>query len=380
MDMLIIGGGISGLSTALALEKAGIHATVYEKTQRSTPHAAGVVLGPVAVRALHGLGLPASFWADAAPIRRGLVCTADGEELSAIDIGAIGRTLGHDAMAVPQDARVTALARLLPPGRVVGDADCTAIDQDEDSVTARFRGLGRIRGTHLIGADGRSSAVRAQLFAAASAKPVELCVRGVASRLPDEPETLRETLGQNGRFGHAPAGPAHTVWWAALPVKRSGVPRDPLAVVAELVDGWPGGLSEVVAATPRASVRADIVGAVAPLTQWHRGRIVLLGDAAHPAASLLGHGAALAVEDAIVLARALAATPDAREAFTRYQTERAPRVAQMLVTSGRHGRPASKRASVGDKLRELVIRAAPAHLLEAMMRSRLGFDPGVVAP
>jgi 3-hydroxybenzoate 6-monooxygenase len=348
--VLIAGGGIGGLATAIALGRRGIKSEVLERSRFTEETGAGIQLGPNATRALAALGVlkliePHAFRPEAIVIYDGL----SGRKLTAVPLGGsavqrygapyltLRRTDLHAGLHAA--AASTAHATLRPGFEV------TAIDAQLIDVGVRAADGGNSKGASLIGADGLWSTVRpvvspgARLrFAGATAWRTNL-PRGDLP-IPFGSPVVGLWLGPGAHLVHYPVrggdelnvvavteGGAERQGWnqsgssAALLADFTRWSKDSKSLL-ERAEGW----------------RSWSLYRLTSLSQWSDGPIALLGDAAHPVLPFLAQGAALAIEDAVTLAACLAERPDdPPAAFRRYGALRQPRAARVESLSRRYG-------------------------------------------
>lgn len=382
---VVAGGGIAGLSTALALCRAGVEPVVLERAPALTAVGAGITLSPNATRVLERLGVLESVREAGAPLRRGRLRIPRGDTLSRLPMDR------HPpgAICVHRADLLEALRSPLPDDAVrLGQAVVSVADEGA-SVAARLEGGGEVRGEVLVAADGIRSRTRQDLLG--DGPPVYrgyVAWRGL-TQLPGgvEEEEAVETLGDGLRFGYLACGRGRLYWYATADRPRVGggrsgeaarsgggpgtregfVAADPEIHKAELLrlfHGWHPPIPEILETTPADAILEDGVHDRDPRRPWSRGRIVLVGDAAHPTTPNQGQGGCMALEDADALAWFLADSPDPQTAFARFEAERWPRTRRIVLDSrfvGRIGQASGWRA----RLRDAVMRRVPPHLLAA---------------
>ncbi|GAA2066910.1 FAD-dependent monooxygenase [Streptomyces albiaxialis] len=360
---LIIGGGIAGAVTAMALHKAGIGSTVYEAYPAEAEDVgAFLVLFPNGLEALrtidaHGPVLDASF-----PASRIEMLSASGERMGARPAstgapadggegGEGGEPLGTRTLkraALWRALRDEAVRR----GVAVeyGKRFVAAETARDGTVTARFADGTTARGDVLIGADGLHSLTR-RLIDPDAPEPrhtgqTTVCgyARDVPSELAPARGTYRMIRGSRAFLGCTLA-PDGTVWWFAN-TPGEELPRERLSTATpDRAERWREHVAGLFAddASPAAAiVRAtggEIVATnaydIARTPHWSRGPLVVLGDAAHTAAPNAAQGASMAIEDGVVLARCLRDLPDAGDAFAAYERLRRERVETVVEQSAR---------------------------------------------
>jgi len=382
VPILIIGGGIGGMTAALALARAGFAAHIVERSPEFGEIGAGIQLAPNALRILDGLGVLPDLMAPAVRLGHLVLMHADtGEHLTTVNFGepferryGYAYTVMHrgDLLAVLSDA-------CRAEDRITLETSREVTELSDDGGTARigFADGGGYECGAVIGADGLWSAARALV---SGDRPV--CQKFVAYRgaLPVGDVTLLPS--GNG----VPAGPDDEIIWIGpgkhlvqYPIRR-GELYNQVAVFrsrsysgeTELTDRWgtPAELDQAFAAScgpVRSGValvsrdRRWVMYDREPLDNWSTGRITLLGDAAHPMVQYLAQGACQAIEDADCVARQLTRYDgDAVKAFAAYQAERIPRTALIQRSARIWGQIWHDDGPVIPLLRDLILtRRAP---------------------
>jgi 2-polyprenyl-6-methoxyphenol hydroxylase-like FAD-dependent oxidoreductase len=246
-------------------------------------------------------------------------------------------------------------------------------------VTAWFEDGRELHADFLIGADGLHSTVRQRLHGAVKPRYAGYtCWRGVANL---QPETMRnagfEAWGPGARFAVYPCGPRRVFWYATRNMKEGEADslRGRKADVQEMFGRWHLPIPDVIEATQGTDiVRNDIVDRP-PSRLWGKGRMTLLGDAAHPTTPNLGQGACQAIEDAIVLADQLRRAGNTEGALRAYEKLRQRRTARITTESFRLGRVCQWENSVACWLRNTGTRffpqSASLRLMERFFKTAL---------
>lgn len=378
MKVIVIGGGIGGMAVGAALARLGITADVYEQAPAIAEVGAGVGLWSNALRSLDALGAGDAIRAACRPLRVVELDNERGDVLSRVDLGVIGGDFARAAChVVPRSILLDALRARVPAERVHVGKKCTATDQTADGVRATFADGSEATGDYLIGADGVRSVVRAHVVGADDEVRYsgQTCFRGVARMPPEEPGVIREIQGRGRRCAVCPINDEVVYWWAALNAPAGAIlpPAERRAFVLDAYRGWPFSFESFVAGTPSESVlHNDLIDRV-PVRSFSRGRMVLVGDAAHPTTPNLGQGANMAIDDAIVLARALAGSA---APFAEYERQRLVRTTQIVQRSWRFGVACRWTSAPAVWLRELAVRATPQSAVVSMMRWQVLDDVG----
>ena len=346
--ILIIGGGIGGLTAAVALAKQGLNVLVFERAAAIGDVGAGISLGITASKGLYSLGLREILRAAADPPQKS---TALHYQTGAVLGGAFADRPyePEDRPFVNQIHRADLFTLLkdaldrLSPGALQLDHAFERFEQDGDGVTASFANGKTARGAALVGCDGVRSMVRAQMFGPEEprftgrvayrflvpmdkAKPY-MTVAGSASYVAPRKSLLRYpvrhgTLVNCVAFVHSDSGMGES--WSQRVTSEE---------LMALFDGWHADVQGLASAAPLDGTAKWGIYDRDPLPTWTEGRVTLLGDAAHPMLPFLGLGAAMAIEDAVVLARSCQALPDVPAALRLYERARSGRAGDILLAS-----------------------------------------------
>ncbi|AEV87459.1 monooxygenase [Actinoplanes sp. SE50] len=323
----VIGAGVGGLTAAVALRQRGWKVTVLERAAGLEQVGAGLAVAPNALRTLDtfGLGDPLrrlSGIAGAAGVRR-----PDGTWIARSNADEATERYGDPVIAVHRATLVDLLAGALPEGTIRFGQTVSAVDPDTGTVVTAG---GPLPADLVVAADGINSAVRGQLFPDHPG-PVYTGVSSWRFVVPHPGISIipAETWGAGKVFGTVVLGDGRVYCFATAPAAPGGrgneLPRHFAA--------WHDPIPSLIAAAGDTVTRTDIRCLDQPLPALHRGRVALLGDAAHAMVPNLGQGACQAIEDAAVLA----AHPGD---LARYTAERLPRTTGVARASRRIARMA----------------------------------------
>jgi 2-polyprenyl-6-methoxyphenol hydroxylase-like FAD-dependent oxidoreductase len=387
---VVVGAGIGGLASALALRGAGWSVSVLERADEFRPAGAALVLWPNAVRALRALRVAEPVLARAVPNGLMLGRRPDGRVLTRVDLGALAEQLGEPVVTVHRGDLHDALLTAVGPVPVHTGVEVTDLAPGADgrpTVRAIDRtggGSGRGSGRPgaevswaadlVVAADGVHSALRSQLASSCRVLTAD-CVAWRAVVPSERAPVLDaggETLGVGRRFGCASLGPRGVYWYATLPGPvRDESPDVQLDRLRAVLRDWHPPIPALLAGTEPADLLHHPVQELWPLPrQLHRrvgaGAAVLVGDAAHAMTPNLGQGACLALEDAATLGAVLPAVgpgPDLATALERYHELRYRRVARLSRLSRRTGRALELRRPTAVWLRDMFAAALPDALV-----------------
>lgn len=373
---VVVGGGIGGLAAAVALRRTGWDVTVLERSAGVGEIGAGLTLMANAQRALRELGLATIVGADAAPQGGGGVRDRSGRWLAHIDSDDLVRALGTSVIGVHREQLHRTLREALPAGVLLPGADVLDVAAGPPASVSYVRDGERttMEADLVVGADGIGSTMRGLLWPDHPGRRYTgiTAWRAVTTAHWPLEVVAASTWGPGTEFGIVPLADGRVYWFAAV----AGAPEghrfhdEPAHLRARFRD-WHAPIPELlVAAEPAAVLRHDLYDLAAPLPTYARGVVALLGDAAHAMTPHLGQGAAQGLEDAVVLAAALARHRDVPTALRVYDRTRRPRsqaTARASRLAGRFGHELRSEALVA--ARDGLFRLLPdAAALRSMTR------------
>ncbi len=368
MRILIIGGGIGGLTAAIALRRAGLDTTVFERAAELREIGAGITLWANAIKALGQLGLAGEIMALGMPELQGSIRSAGGQVLARLDNAALREQFGAPSVALHRADLQSTLLGALGREHVQLGRQLVRFEQDVAGVTAHFADGSSARGDALVGADGLHSSVRAQLHG--HRPPIYAGYTAWRAVVPFDHARLAagESWGRGVRFGQVALARGQVYWFAAKntpPGERS--PDGEKAALLALFRGWHAPIEQLIAAADEAQILRNDIFDRPPLEHWGAGRVTLLGDAAHPMTPNLGQGACQAIEDALVLAKMLRGQLNPLYALREYESRRIGRTAWLVAQSRRVGAVGQWQGPLAVRLRELAAR----YLLPAVQSRQL---------
>jgi 2-polyprenyl-6-methoxyphenol hydroxylase-like FAD-dependent oxidoreductase len=379
---LVIGGGIGGLSAALALRQSGMDVQVFEAIEQVKEVGAGVTVWSNAVRALQKLGLGDALQAIGMPAKQRIVYTSRGELLSRIQVDQLAGGLGAAILVVHRAQLQAALLQAYGEANIELGAKCVSCTQDQGAVRVQFADGREVEGDVLIAADGVRSMMRAQLF---GDKPLRYAGyatwRGIAA-LEDEHITLgisSETWGRGRRIGLLPLNNGRMYWFTGknMPAgeRKDDTGEQKKQLLRDLFRGWHAPIEAVIEATdPATIIRADVYE-LEPLQHWSKGRVALLGDAAHAMTPNMGQGACQAIEDAVVLGSCMKEENDVPTALRLYEARRLKRVERVATQSRRIGWLSQLENPLACDLRDALVKRLYTPLLSKELDWLLSFEP-----
>ncbi|MFI7583450.1 FAD-dependent monooxygenase [Kocuria sp. M1N1S27] len=344
-SIAVLGGGIGGLAAAGFLRRAGLQATVYEQAPAFGEVGAGLVVSPNAVRLLRRLGHIDAFLDKAVALEVGWEFRRweNGEVLSAEQLtGRCEELYGEQTYVAHRADLLEAVKAAVPAEWLRLGKRCVEVTERDEDVLLRFEDGSTATADLVIGADGVHSVVRAAVAVAGEAEASGMCAYRAlvpADQAPAFARRAAQTLwiGPDHHLVHYPVSGGRYINIVAF-APADGFTDESWstkATVEELLAefaGWDPRLTELInaAGTPGRWALLDR----APLTQWSRGRLTLLGDAAHPMFPFFAQGAAQAIEDGAALAQCLVQDrQDPVRALKTYEQVRRPRATKIQQLS-----------------------------------------------
>ena len=387
----IIGGGIGGLTCAIALRQRGFEPMVYEQTAELGNVGAGIWLPSNAMQVMSRLGIADDLMAAGFELERIELCDRLLDKpLQTVGLATAKEKFGYSTISILRSELQRVLVEHVGTESLQLDKRCARVlangdngdngddRSDGDMARVEFEDGTSIEADVVIGADGIRSIVREAVEPGVKLRYAgQTCYRGIAEiALPEKTaRTCRETWGGRARFGYSVVASDRVYWFAALTSAAGGADTGP--VVAELTDTFQHYsplIADILAATDDSAVsRLDLYD-FAPIERWHRGRVVLLGDAAHAMTPNLGQGGAQAIEDALALARCLEQESDLERAFAALKKRRYSKVRRLIDLSWRLGKAAHYENALARRLRNWVIRATPASITERQVHRMYALD------
>lgn len=359
----IIGAGIGGLTTAIALQKKGIDFEIFESFAEFKDLGAGIMLANNAMQVFQALGI------DKILTEKGRVFHSLNLRTPEFKIISQNSTTEFapvkiDSVAIHRSVLQRVLLDQIPVEKLHPGKKLTSIEKAETGTLLHFSDGTQLTSDILIGADGIHSVVRDQIIVKGEIRPAnQICWRGIANfQLPKKLEhELNEIWGKGKRFGFVQIDDRRVYWYALKDGTNEKLSKDE---ILKLFSSYADPIGQIITATPEEKILYNPMTDLKPIKKWHNDRVCLLGDAAHATTPNLGQGACQSIEDALALAECLDQFETAEEAFQNFQNLRMEKAVRVVNLSWRVGKMAHMSNGLGIGIRNFAMRNAPKRALK----------------
>jgi 2-polyprenyl-6-methoxyphenol hydroxylase-like FAD-dependent oxidoreductase len=325
--ILIVGGGIAGLTAAVALRARGFDPELIERAPAWRTVGLGITLQPNAMRLLHALGVGAPIESAGAVLRRFRYLTREGHTLAEVDLHQMWG--GRDpAINVERGTLHDVLVSALAGARTRLGVAITSLRGGNAGASVQFSDGGRADYELVVGADGIGSTVRSLAFGDFVPRYCgQTALRAIAPIQSSGDAEVQFWLGDGCFFGTYPVGAGRTYGAGYVSEPRDNMPVEGrLTRLRERYEAFGRPVRDFFATLERdEQIHCAAVESL-ELPEWRNGRVLLIGDAAHASSPMMGQGGCMAIEDAVVLAELLAVSPTLEAALDAYTPRRRPRV------------------------------------------------------
>jgi 2-polyprenyl-6-methoxyphenol hydroxylase-like FAD-dependent oxidoreductase len=369
IKITIIGGGIAGLTTALALNKLGFQCEVYERAIQLNEVGAGIWMQPNALKVLNWLGL-------------GTIVRQSGVLLDQVDITnskllpfkitvreVVQDDKGNKIVAIHRATLQKILNEALPKDTVKLGYEFNSLDYSDNHVKISV-GDKEIATDLLIGADGINSKVRDNIFFNTSKRfSGQTCWRGISNiGLPKEFQNSGiESWGKKIRFGFSQISENQVYWFAVVNAKENGTDKTATikSELQQIYKGFHPLVLKIIDQTKAEKIIRSDISDLKRLDKWYKDKVVLVGDAAHATTPNMGQGAGQGIEDAYYLANFLAKHTQIEQALQLFESTRREKVDYVVNNSWRFGQMAH--SSFGQLVMKAIMKLTPDKAMKQQM-------------
>lgn len=337
LKVTIIGAGIGGLTTGIALKNIGYDVEIYERTRELRPAGAGISLWSNGIKVLNRLGLGEKVAAIGGEMNRMEYRSHTDERLSAIDLRPLVDRVGERPYPVARTDLQQMLRDAFGKDKLHLGCKCVGVEQDETSATAIFEDGDRVKSDLIISADGIHSTIREYVTGEVTPRFADYVNwNGLVAASDDlcEADNWVIYVGEGKRASMMPVGDNRFYFFFGCPMQQGTnvPPEDRQKELKDIFAGWPQAVQNLIdRLNPLETNRLEIAD-LDPLDTLVKGRVALLGDAGHATTPTLGQGGCQAIEDAEILSRYLVSTNiSVSDALKRYEQARKDRVSQLVL-------------------------------------------------
>lgn len=369
----IIGGGIAGLTAAIALKRIGIRAVVFEAAPALEPVGSGITLAYNALKALKHLEIYDSVIPAGQLFRQMAIYDEQKEVIHHMDTSQIE---GAVNLAIHRADLHRRLLEELDPATIFTGKRSADIREMADGYQVEFKDASRLKTKNLIVAEGIHSVIRNKLMPDARLRYAGYtCWRGVTQTNLKIHETS-ETWGGKGRFGIVPIGDNRVYWFACKKAPENSGQMQSCStndLYHEFKD-YHAPIGKLIRSTSSDEIIWNDIFDLEPLPRYAFGNLVLIGDAAHATTPNMGQGACQAIEDAVVLAESLRQNSLPKEAFQCFEQKRMKRTQAIVKQSWTMGKVAQWEHPIIGRIRNFIFRLLPQLFYKRQLEKVYDFE------
>lgn len=363
-NFTILGGGIAGLTAAIALKKIGIEAKVYEGAPEFKPVGAGIVLAANALRAYQHIDLYNNLKNSGHSISEMSIKDHKGKVITKTSTKGLKNSL--DNLAILRADLHDILLSQINDSQITTGKRSKDLEYIDNKYKVLFDDNTLLETDYLIVAEGIHSPIRSQVFPEGKIRySGYTCWRGLTDNNLNIKEPS-ETWGSKGRFGLVPIGNNQIYWFACKNAEKDSVLMKAFTVddLHENFKDYHFPISEVIKNTPVDQLIWNDIIDLKPIPQYAFGNLVLIGDAAHATTPNMGQGACMAIEDAVILAECLKDKSSVKDAFLDFEKKRIKRTHHIVNQSWKTGQIAQLENKFIAKIRNMAFRAIPSRIMD----------------
>ncbi len=378
MKIGIIGGGITGLTTALALRKLGIESVVYEQAVELNEIGAGIWLQPNAIKVLDWLGIKDKIKKQGTELNKMEITNNQLIPFKKIKSEVVQDEDGNKTIAIHRAKLQNILYNeVLKSNEVHLNKKYIGHKFGSGGGHLHFEN-GEVPVDLILGADGIDSSVRNALFPNSSTRNSgQVCWRGISKmNLPDSLKSLgQEAWGKQIRFGFSQIEEGEVYWFAVANIEhlKKIENQERKNYITSLFQGFSPVINKLITNTESTNIHQATLQDLKRLPTWHNDKVCLLGDAAHATTPNMGQGACQGIEDAFYISKCLSKSPqNVEEAFEVFQLKRRKKVDYIVNTSWQFGKMAH--STIGRPFMKLMLKMTPESVMSSQMNKLYAID------
>lgn len=359
----IIGAGIGGLTTAIALEQKGFKTRIFEQAETIKPIGAGIILANNAMQVFKKLGISKEIEGSGNAISSINITEPNLRILSKADLKYFEKKYAVKNIAIHRGVLQQILINQLKSSELILNHRLKSVVENENTNTLEFENAKSYESNILLGADGLNSIVRQNLFPRNTIRHAnQICWRGISNyNLPIEfKNELNEAWGKDDRFGFVQISENKVYWYALKSIKKDKSELD-FNVIKSDFNNYHVVVKDIINSTSIEQINTAEISDLKPINNWHYKNVCLIGDAAHAATPNMGQGACQAIEDAYVLSECINKY-DVNKAFETFQKLRLKKAHQIVNTSWSIGKMAHQSNPIIIKFRNKALELTPSFI------------------
>lgn len=366
MKIAIIGGGIGGLTTALALQKSNLDVTIYESAPEIKPVGAGIIMANNAMQVFDKLGIRQKIEQAGHKISTIKITDPQLKTLSEVQLNKFERKYGVHNIAIHRGDLQMILAKKIGFENINLSKRLSKIEQGNSGYQLIFEDGSIADAEAVIGADGIKSTVRHQILNIGKLRSAQQkCWRGVGEFdwTTKYSHQAYEAWGKGRRFGFVRINEQKVYWYAVVNENLVKNPNN----LEELFAGFNPEVPRMISETPKEKIFVSDIIDLEPIFQWQKDRVCLIGDAAHATTPNMGQGACQAIEDAYLLGKLFSQGKNVEEVFAQYEKLRIEKAHYIVNTSSTIGKVSHYENSLAIWLRNMLLKATPSSINEKQL-------------
>jgi 2-polyprenyl-6-methoxyphenol hydroxylase-like FAD-dependent oxidoreductase len=366
LDILVQGAGIGGLTLTIALLQRGYSVKVVERSNALSGVGAGIWMAANPMQVFDQLGFADKISSAGWIVERLRLQDYRGFDIRVTDMSEIAKVFGFETVALHRSVLQEVLFNQLPRNTVLFGTEVEALSQDKESVAVQLADGSGMNAKVIVGADGINSRMRSHISLGgekrySGASSYRAIARGARLLPPDLDHEAYEIWGEGCRVGFSKINSDDYYWYMTFDAPADKIfPADEMRSHAESLfkSFFPRWIGLLEHTSPDEILKTDISD-LKPLKKWASGRVGLIGDAAHATTPNLGQGGAMAVEDALALAKAFDEVGVNETAFERFEQYRREKVTWIVSTSWTIGRICHIKNPIARTVRNSILTHTP---------------------
>ncbi|MFK7772259.1 MAG: FAD-dependent monooxygenase [Saprospiraceae bacterium] len=362
MKVTIVGAGIGGLTTAIALRQKGFEVEIFESFPKMKRMGAGIILANNAMQVFQRLGLSEIIYKNSNRISSLKLVDEKLATLTEINLKSFEKNLGTHYAAIHRGTLQELLLANFPAKNLHLGKRVKQLIEIDDKIQLFFEDGTSHQTNILIGADGIHSVVRKRFFPKTKIRNAQqVCWRGITKmKLPEKfQHEINESWGNGTRFGIVPMADGAIYWFALANYKNDFRTEFNEPNLAKIFADYDPIISKIIHSTPTDQIIVNEINDLKPIKKWYTNNVCLIGDAAHATTPNMGQGACQSIEDALALSICLEKEKDIEKAFSNFQKLRIKKANGVIKQSWQIGKIAQLENSFGRIIRNSIMRFTP---------------------